>query len=90
MDTQTRQFGDADSAVDQLPTLDDYELASRILDAMLSRSAQDFSPSQIAKLAGVHGTCAQVRRVLPALVEDTHLVKVGRGGAWARYRAVWG
>lgn len=92
MTTQTtaaRMFGEAGSAVDELATDAEYELASRILDALLERSGRTFSPSQIARLAGVQASASDVHAVLPALVADDH-VSVSGNGAWRRYRFVWG
>lgn len=86
-----RMFGEADSTVDRELTDDaDYELASKILAALFERAGSDFSPSQIARLAGVKASVDQVHRVLPALSADGHIRNSGRGGSWARYTFVWG
>lgn len=84
-----RMFGEADSAAENLSD-SDYELASRILDALGERVDGDWSPSEIAKMRGVRaGDVHAVHRALAALVEDAHVSSTDRG-AWSRYRFIWG
>lgn len=81
-------FGSAGSTCDEQLTDTEYDLASRILDALVARGdGRDHSPSQLARLAGVRASVGEVRAVLWALVADAHLVSTERG-AWSRYRLI--
>lgn len=85
-----RMMGEAGSACDEQLTDVQYEVASRVLDALGDRAGRDFSVSQIARLGGVRADYDDVAAALDALLTDGHVANVGRGGAWARYRFVWG
>lgn len=87
--TAARMMGEAGSACDKLLTDAEYEVASRVLDALGARSGRDFSTSQIARLGGVRAEYEVVARALRALVADGHVSTTERG-AWSRFRFIWG
>jgi hypothetical protein len=68
-----------------LPELTDrqYDIADAIDLYLQPRAGQDFSASQLARVA----KCAthEVYPVLDHLVAAREVARVGRGGAWARY-----